>query len=96
MISKKYRTRFREALGKALQGNPIKDNAWKYEKGEGKSVYVIARMHVVGGENGGDKECLVVNTDITDLTLRMKKMGLQSTEKRGNLGSLWKNTNYLR
>jgi PAS domain S-box-containing protein len=88
LISEKYRPRFREALGRALQGNPIKDNAWKYEKGEGKSAYVIARMHLVGGESGSDKECLVVNTDITDLTLRMKKMGPHSLEKRKNSGSL--------
>ena len=82
LVSKKYRPRFREALERALQGDPIKENAWKYEKGEGKPVYVVARIYPVGSGDGNEKECLVLNTDITELTLRMKKMELFSAENK--------------
>lgn len=88
LVSQKYRSRFREALERALQGDPIKESAWKYEKGEGNPVYVIARVYPLGRKDGNEKECLVVNTDITELTLRMKKVELYSAENKEKLRHL--------
>jgi PAS domain S-box-containing protein len=88
LVSKKYRPRFREALHRALQGDPTKENAWKYEKGEGKPVYVIGRVYPVGRRDRNEEEYLVVNTDITELTLRIKKMELYSAENKEKLRNL--------
>ncbi len=88
LISKKYRPRFREALERAMQGKAIGGNAWKYEKGDGQPIYVIARIYSVRTEEGKENECLVVNTDITELTLRMKKTELDSAEHKEKLRNL--------
>jgi len=88
LVSKKYRPRFREALDRALQRDPARENAWKYEMGEGKPVYVIARVYPVGGRDRNQEEYLVVNTDITELTLRIKKMELYSAENKEKLRNL--------
>ena len=88
LVSPKYRFRFREALERALQGNPMKESAWRYEKGEGKPIYVIARVYSIGPRDRNKEECLVVNTDITELTLRMKKMELYSAENKEKLRNL--------
>jgi PAS domain S-box-containing protein len=88
LVSQKYRLRFREALEKALQGDSIKESAWRYEKGDGKPVYVVARVYPLGGRDRNAKECLVVNTDITELTLRMKKAELYSAENKEKLRTL--------
>ena len=88
LVSQKYRSRFREALGRALEGDPGKESAWRYEKGDGKSAYVIARMVPIRSGNANEKECMVVNTDITELTLRLKKMELDSAENKEKLRNL--------
>jgi PAS domain S-box-containing protein len=88
LVSHKYRFRFREALERALRGDPVKESAWRYEKGEGSPVYVIARVYPLRRRDRDEKECLVVNTDITELTLKMKKMELYSAENKEKLRNL--------
>jgi hypothetical protein len=56
--------------------------------GEGKPVYVIARVYPVGRRDRNEEEYLVVNTDITELTLRIKKMELYSAENKEKLRNL--------
>ena len=88
LVSQKYRPRFREAVERALEGASMKESAWKHENRDGNPVYVIARVYPVGRKGTSGRGCLVVNTDITELTLRMKRMELQSAENKERLRNL--------
>ncbi len=84
MVSKAYRSNFREAVMKVFGGEAFPGKEWKYYNSDGRPVYVLARMHPVHNSSGKVQECVVFNTDITDLKLRLKKLGkaaLESKEK---------------
>jgi PAS domain S-box-containing protein len=75
MVAKSYRTDFRDTLIRGLRGESFQAKEWKYYTNEGQPVFVLAHVQPVFGPSNKVFECIVVNTDITDLMLRLKKLG---------------------
>jgi PAS domain S-box-containing protein len=87
LVSKNYRPLFKETIEGALQGKPVTGRAFKYVAQEGKPVYVIAEAYPSKG-SGDERECLIINTDITELRLRMKKLEIYAAETKEKLKSI--------
>ncbi|MFZ0448440.1 MAG: PAS domain-containing protein [Desulfatiglandaceae bacterium] len=84
LLSKPYRSNFRETIIRAMQGSIIKDREWKYYDQDGQPVYVVAKIMPLPSASGEIHECMVFNTVITDLKLRVKKLeryAMDSKEK---------------
>jgi len=88
MVSKAYRNNFREAVMKVFDGEAFPGKEWKYYNSDGRPVYVLARMYPVRNSSGKVQECVVFNDDITDLKLRLKKLGRSALESRERLKQL--------
>ncbi|MEW6666809.1 MAG: PAS domain S-box protein [Thermodesulfobacteriota bacterium] len=87
-VSKQYRPLFKETLIGALKGESFTDKAFKYYGQEGKAVYVLAKVYPVEIAEGDGRECAVVNTNVTDLRLRIRKLELYAAETKEKLKSL--------
>jgi PAS domain S-box-containing protein len=87
-VSKQYRPLFKETLIGALKGESFTDKAFKYYGQEGKPVYVLAKVYPVEIAEGDGRECAVVNTNVTDLRLRIRKLELYASECKDKLKSL--------
>ena len=87
-VSKRYRTLFEEAIGKALEGAPSGHKTWRYRHKEGKPLYVIAKVHPVAPKDGRGKECAVVNTDVTELALRLRQAEMDAFQAKEKLKSV--------
>jgi PAS domain S-box-containing protein len=88
LVSKNYQPLFKETIAGVLKGKSFKGRPFKYYTREGEPVYVIAEAVPVEGslEEGG--ECLIINTDITQLRLKMKKFESYAAETKEKLKSL--------
>jgi PAS domain S-box-containing protein len=75
IVAKSYRTDFRDTILRVLRGESFHAKEWKYYTNEGQPIFVLARVQPVFGPSNKVFECIVVNTDITDLMLRLKKLG---------------------
>lgn len=84
-VSKQYRPLFKEALIGALKGESFTDRSFKYYGQDGKPVYVLAKVYPVETAEGDGRECAVVNTNVTDLRLKIKKLELYSAECKEKL-----------
>jgi PAS domain S-box-containing protein len=87
-VSKNYRTLFKETVEGALEGKSFSGRAFKYVIQEGKPVYVMAQAYPAKGSQDGARECLIVNTDITQLRLKMKKLEIYAAETKEKLKSI--------
>ena len=88
LVAKNYRQAFKDTLIKVYQGKYFTNNEWRYQTQEGNPVYVMARAFPMPATNGEGVECVIVNTDITDLKLKLKKLShyaAKSNEKLKNL-----------
>ncbi len=84
VLSKPYRSNFRETILRTMQGEVVGDKEWKYYDEDGQPVYVLAKVIPLPAANGEILECVVLNTVITDLKLRVKKLeryAMDSKEK---------------
>ncbi|RJR37263.1 MAG: PAS domain-containing protein [Desulfobacteraceae bacterium] len=88
LVSKNYRPLFKETIAAVLEGKSIKGRPFKYYTREGKPVYVLAEAFPAMISPGNGRECVVINTDITQLRLRMKKLELYAAENKEKLKSL--------
>lgn len=88
LVAKRYRSLFRETIGMAFKGESFSNKEWRYQSGKGKSVYVLARVYPLQAADGRGKECVVVNTDITDLRLKLRKLQLYAAESKERLKNL--------
>ncbi|MBN2125746.1 MAG: PAS domain-containing protein [Deltaproteobacteria bacterium] len=88
LISKRYRSLFKDTILKAFKGEPFSDKAWKCYTSKEKPVYVLVRGYVFDGAEGGGKECVIISSNITDLRMRMKKLELYAAESKEKLKSL--------
>jgi PAS domain S-box-containing protein len=88
IVSKRYRALFEETIGKALEGVASGHKTWRYEHKEGKPLYAIARVYPVVPQDGEGKECAVVNTDVTELALRLRQAKIEVVEARVKLKSV--------
>ena len=87
-VSKSTRKPFRETIVKVFKGESFNGREWKYYSAQGDPVYVFARAYPLSSIDGKPKECVIVNTDITDLALRMKRLERETTETKEKLKSM--------
>jgi PAS domain S-box-containing protein len=88
LVSTRYRPLFEETIIRAFQGQTSGTKTWKCQHREGKPVYVTARVYPIQAGNGGEKECAVVNANVTDITLRLKKSESEAIESEEKLKTL--------
>jgi PAS domain S-box-containing protein len=84
LIAKRYRPIFTEAMRKLFSGEPAVDKHLKYITKDGHAIYVISRLFSIEAADGKSLECVVVNTNITGLRIRLKKVeqiALENKEK---------------
>jgi PAS domain S-box-containing protein len=88
LVSARYRPLFEEAITRAFQGETSGTKTWRCQHREGKPVYVTARVYPLQTGNGGEKVCAVVNANVTDITLRLKKSETEAGETKEKLKTL--------
>ncbi|MFH1122350.1 MAG: PAS domain S-box protein, partial [Pseudomonadota bacterium] len=96
LLSKRYRPVFKEAVAKTLGGEPSSQKALKYRNSEGKAVYVLARAFSIESADGENRECAIVNTNITALRLRLKEAEVHAAENNERLKNLTKEHDLLK
>jgi PAS domain S-box-containing protein len=95
-VSKQYRPLFKETLIGALKGESFAPRTFKYYGQEGKPVYGLARVYPVESAEGEGSECVVSNTNVTELQLKIKKLELYAAESKEKLKSLTEEHELLR
>jgi PAS domain S-box-containing protein len=84
LISKSYREVFKNTVKEVLQGRSFPHLAWKYRDPEGNPIFVLTRAYPLLSDVGKGRECVIANTDITNLKLKMIKLerhAIKSNEK---------------
>jgi PAS domain S-box-containing protein len=95
-VSKLHRSHFRNTVIRAFKGGSVLDKEWEYHDSKGKSVYVLAKVYSLKASDGEGKECYVVNTNITDLRLKLKNSELSVSEAKEKLKNLSEDYNLLK
>ena len=95
LVSKAYRLDFRDTILRALKGESFKGLEWKYGTRKGTSVYMIVRVQPGPAPSGKVEECVIINTDITALKVRLKNAGRQAMESEEKLKKLTESYNLL-
>jgi PAS domain S-box-containing protein len=88
LISARYRVLFEETVTRAFQGETSGTKTWRCQHREGKPVYVMAKVYPLQAGNGGEKECAVVNANVTDITIRLKRSESEAMETKEKLKTL--------
>jgi PAS domain S-box-containing protein len=96
LVAKPDRTDFRETITRVLQGESFNGKEWKYYTDNGEPVYVLARLYSVGLSSGDIRECVIINTDITRLKLRLTALERSSAENKEKLKTLLDEYNLLK
>jgi len=84
-VSKSTRVPFRETIVRVLKGESFSGKEWKYYSAQGDPVFVLARAFPMQAGEGKSKECVVVNTDITELKVKMRKIEQDAAEAKEKL-----------
>jgi PAS domain S-box-containing protein len=87
-ISNRYRDTFKETIVRAFKGQTVNNKQWKYYTKGGEAVYVLARAYPTEASEQKGKECIIVNTNITDLKLKMKELEANAQESKEQLENL--------
>jgi PAS domain S-box-containing protein len=87
-VSKSTREPFKETILRVFKGESFRGKEWKYYSSSGKPVNVLVNAYLVHSADGKPKECVVINTDITNLTERMKQLEKNSLETKERFKSL--------
>ena len=87
-VSKSLRKPFRETVVKVFRGGTVEGREWKYYSAQGEPRYVLANAFSVLSGDGKSKECVVVNTDITSLRLKISQLERDETEAQEQLRRL--------
>jgi PAS domain S-box-containing protein len=88
LVSDPQRALFEETLTMAFEGMVSVPKTWRYEGGDRKPVYVIAGVYPVKNRDGKVKECVVVNTDVTGLVVKLRQVESEATDAKEKLKSL--------
>ncbi|MGE5842060.1 MAG: PAS domain-containing protein, partial [Deltaproteobacteria bacterium] len=88
LISARYRAGFEEAVNKAFQGETSGVKTWRCVHREGRPVYVAARVCPLQRGDGGEKECAVINANVTEITIRLKRSEAEAMETKEKLKAL--------
>jgi len=81
IVARPYRPIFKKTVEQVVKGQASARQEWRYQGENKKPVYVYAKVYPVFNPNGAGKECLVINTDITNLKVRIKKLELYAAER---------------
>jgi PAS domain S-box-containing protein len=87
-VSTSNRDPFKETIVRVFKGESFSGKEWKYYSSSGRPVHVLASAYLVRSADGKPKECVVINTDITNLTERMKQFERDSVETKERLKSI--------
>jgi PAS domain S-box-containing protein len=87
-VAKNYRPLFKDTLIRVLKGESFSNRQWKYTASDGRPVYVLARVFPSQSVENNGVECVIVNTDITEIRLRLKKLSLYAAESNEKLKAL--------
>ncbi|UCE33986.1 MAG: PAS domain-containing protein [Deltaproteobacteria bacterium] len=87
-VSRPLRKPFRETVVMVFKGGSIEGREWKYYSAQGEPRYVLANAFSVLSGDGKSKECVVVNTDITGLRLKISQLERDETEAQEQLRRL--------
>ena len=74
IVAKPYQSLFKKTVEKVVKGEIRARQEWRYQGEDKKPVYVYAKVYPVFNPNGAGKECIVINTDITNLKARIKRL----------------------
>jgi PAS domain S-box-containing protein len=88
IVAKKYRPLFKDTLIKTFRGDAFARREFRYQTADGKPLYAMAMVFPSKVAHEGDTECLVINTDITDLRLKIKKLTRYASESGEKLKAL--------
>lgn len=88
VVAKNYRPLFKDTILRVLKGESFPNRQWKYTTSEGKPVYVLARVFPSQSTEEQGVECIIVNTDITEIRLKLKKLSLYAAESNEKLKAL--------
>jgi len=88
IIGKKYRQTFKDTYVRALKGESFMYKEWRYTTSKGTPMYVFARIFPIPSNNQDAMDCVVVNTDITELRLKIKKLSRYVTESQDKFKTL--------
>jgi PAS domain S-box-containing protein len=95
-VSKTYRNKFRAAIVQVFKGESFGNMEWKYYTAKEEPIYVLARGFPAYEPSGNIQECIIINTDITDIKLRMKKLGRGALEIKEKFKKLVEEHNLLK
>jgi len=96
VVPKSYQKDFEETVSRALKGESVDHKEWRYSTSRGNSIYILAKVYPVKDAEGEIQECIVVNTDITELKLKMKQLGRSAVDSRDRLKKLTEEHNLLK
>jgi PAS domain S-box-containing protein len=82
VLSKPYRSQFRETILRGLQGETVDGREWKYYNTQGEPVYVLAKVMPEYDAGGKIIACTVAHTDVTDLKIRLKRLERFAVDSR--------------
>ncbi len=88
IVAKPYRVTFREVVIRVLKGDSFAAREWKYYSMDGDPVYVRAELYPLKDSSGNIQGCVVVNTDITDLRVKLKLLERALGESKERLKEL--------
>lgn len=88
VVAARYRPMVEEAIIRAFQGESSGTKTWRCQHKEAKPVYVAARVVPLRAGHSGEKECAVVNADVTDMAMRLKKSETEAAETKEKLKTL--------
>jgi len=96
LLAKNYRSSYKNKVVKVLKGQMLTGEEWKYRNNKGWPVYVIAMALPSHSAESEKSECVVINTDVTDIRLKLKKYQLYSTESKETIKSLTEDYDLLK
>jgi PAS domain S-box-containing protein len=96
LLSSRHRPLLRETIEKALKGEALVPRMWKYVHREGRILYALAKAYGTEADDGKGGECLIVNTDVTTLRMRQKKLEMDAAESKEKLKNLTEEYDLLR
>jgi PAS domain S-box-containing protein len=88
IIGKNYRQAFKDTFVRALKGESFLNQEWRYITSKGDPLYVLARVFPVPSDDEESMDCVVVNTNITELRMKIKKLSRYVTESQDKFKTL--------
>ncbi len=96
IVAKNYRPLFNNIFVKVIKGGSVPSQDLKYVSAENKPVYVKARVFPCHNTDSGAVESVFINTDITSLQLKLRKLKMNASESDEKYKELLEEYNLLK